>query len=134
MDEKIVKELKGFSGSKIYLMETDHLFVRKIGNVERNYERLDFLHKNRYNVPKIYSYDGNYLDMEYIHGLDIKTYLQKNSIQQLRDFIFNLFDSFIENCIAKDYTSVYNDKLQWIDEVDHEAHLIFLCLMHKHFE
>ena len=30
----------------------------------------------------------------------------------------NLFDSFIENCVAKDYTSVYNDKLQWIEEVD----------------
>ena len=108
--------MKGFSGSKIYLMEDiNRLFVRKIGNVERNYERLDFLSKKCYNVPQIYDYDGECLDMEYIHGLDIKTYLQTSGIEKLRDFIFELFESFAENTINKDYTEVYNQKLKWID-------------------
>ena len=40
---KILRELNGHSGSTIYLMEDDRLFVRKINNVERNYERMTAL-------------------------------------------------------------------------------------------
>jgi RIO-like serine/threonine protein kinase len=116
MDQKIIKELKGFSGSKVYLMEdTNRLFVRKIGNVQRNHERLDFLAKKEYNVPLIYAYDGECLDMEYIHGLDMKTYLQSHSIDKLKNFILDTLESFAKDMVFKDYTEVYNQKLKWID-------------------
>ena len=76
MEETIVKELKGYSGSRIYLMQNnEHLFIRKLGNVERNYERLTALFVD-YNVPKIYNKENEILDMEYIHGLDMKNYLK----------------------------------------------------------
>ena len=51
-DGQVIKQFNGHSGSKVYLMKNNsHLFVRKVGNVERNYERLQAL-KN-FPTPKI---------------------------------------------------------------------------------
>jgi len=113
-----IKELSGFSGSKIYLMrDQNHLFVRKIGNVDRNYERLSFL-INEFSVPKIYNYGDDILDLEYIHGLDMCTYLQSNGIEDLKKFIFDTLDRFAKNSQDRDYTEIYNKKLQWLDGID----------------
>ena len=58
MNEHTIKELKGFSGSKIYLMRNDNgLFVRKMDNVDRNFVKLNEL-SLYFNVPKVYSYDN----------------------------------------------------------------------------
>lgn len=111
-----VTEFHGFSGSKIYLMRGQHgLFVRKIGNIERNFERLTALGQKGFSVPKIYNYNGTYLDIEYLHGLDIGHYLTWNGIDDLQKFIFNQLSQFSNSVINNDYTTVYNSKLQWID-------------------
>ena len=111
---EIIKELKGFSGSQIYLMKDNtKLFVRKIGNVARNYERLSCL--SEYEVPRIYNYQNDTLDLEYIHGLDMRKYLETHGIESLRSFVFQTFDRFSNNVIAKDYTEVYHNKLNWVD-------------------
>jgi tRNA A-37 threonylcarbamoyl transferase component Bud32 len=116
--DKILKELKGYSGSKVYLMQNDcRLFIRKEGNVERNYERLRALYDLGYNVPLVYSKDGEVLDMEYIHGLDMKNYLKTNSTENLTHFIAETICKFAKWGIDKDYTQVYNKKLSWIDSV-----------------
>lgn len=115
--EKILKTLNGYSGSKIYLMSDDNkVFIRKIDNVDRNYERLIELKKLKYNVPSVYKKDNNVLDMEYIKGLDIKTYLSINNIDLLLNYIFDLIDNFSKISKEKDYTETYNKKLSWIDE------------------
>jgi hypothetical protein len=115
--EKILKTLNGHSGSKIYLMSDDiKVFIRKINDVDRNYERLIELKKLNYNVPEIYKKDNNILDMEYIKGLDIKTYLNINNIDIFLNYIFKLIEDFSKSSIKKDYTKVYNKKLSWIDE------------------
>ena len=43
--EKIIKELQGHSGSKVYLKEcpSGGIYVEKVGNTERNLERLSVL-------------------------------------------------------------------------------------------
>lgn len=113
--DKIVKELHGFSGSNVLLMQNDsHLFIRKIGNVERNYERLTAL-ETVCNVPKIYQKSGEILDMEYIHGLDMKNYLRTNTTELLSSFINQTINKFACSSIDKDYTQVYNAKLEWVD-------------------
>ena len=114
--DKIVKELSGHSGSTIYLMEnTEKVFVRKIGNVDRNYERLILLWAEGYRVPKIYKYGPDeILDMEYIHGLDIKNYLIHNNVNLLTNFLCDIIDSFSDNSVYKDYTEVYNHKLSYL--------------------
>lgn len=113
--EKHVKILKGHSGSTVMLMQADdNMFVRKIDNVERNYERLTAL-LGYVDVPKIYHYDGTILDMEYIHGTDMKNYLLNNPIKDLKEFLITTIDMFAAKSVDKDYTNVYNQMLSWIE-------------------
>ena len=90
MNEHTIKELKGFSGSKIYLMRNDNgLFIRKMDNVDRNFIKLNELSQH-FNVTKIYSFNNNILDMEYIHGLDMKSYLAVRDTKRLTEFLINV--------------------------------------------
>lgn len=114
--EKLVKTLKGHSGSIVTLIQNENgMLVRKIDNVDRNYERLKAL-LGYVDVPKIYHYDGNRLDMEYIHGTDMRNYLLNNSVKDLNDFLVNAITLFSNNSVDKDYTPVYNDMLSWIED------------------
>ena len=114
MAEYTIKELKGFSGSKIYLMRSDKgLFIRKMNNTDRNYIKLNELSKN-FNVPKIYSMGEDVLDMEYIHGLDMKSYLAVRGTNRLTDFLIDILKKFSENVHLADYTDVYKDKLKYV--------------------
>ena len=114
MNEYTIKELKGFSGSKIYLMRNDNgLFIRKMDNVDRNFIKLNEL-KQHFNVPKIYTYDTNTLYMEYIHGLDMKSYLAVRDTKRLTDFLIDTLSKFSDDVSMNDYTNVYEDKLKYI--------------------
>jgi RIO-like serine/threonine protein kinase len=114
--EKLIKELTGHSGSQIYLMENENgLYVKKINNVERNFERLTELFERGYPVPEIYNCGDNILNMQYIHGLDMKTYLKHNGTSQLTNFIEDIIDSFGDTSTYKDYYDVYSKKLEWMD-------------------
>lgn len=114
--EKLVKTLKGHSGSIVTLIQNENgMLVRKIDNVDRNYERLMAL-LGYVDVPKIYHYDGNRLDMEYIHGTDMRNYLLNNPVKDLNDFLVNAITLFSNNSVDKDYTPVYNDMLSWIED------------------
>jgi RIO-like serine/threonine protein kinase len=116
---KIIKELSGHSGCKIFLKENETgLYVEKTGNIERNFNQMKFLYDSGYPVPKIFSSDKNSLTMEYIHGLDMKNYLIHNNTHQLFDFLCELLDSFSEDSELKDYTETYYNKLKWLDDCD----------------
>lgn len=109
---KLIKTFTGYSGSKVLLLENgDTLLIRKIGEVSKNLERLKYLKSQNYNVPEVYNYTEETLDMEYIHGLDIKHYLLLNSISNLSSFILDILNSFSKNSFEKDYSEVYNTKL-----------------------
>jgi RIO-like serine/threonine protein kinase len=114
---KLVKVLNGHSGSEIYLMQSENLFVRKVGNTKRNIERLTALKDAGYPVPEILQVNGESFDMEYIHGLDMKSYLVANDTRQLEIFIHQVLDNFKQTWFDQynDYTSVYEKKLEWMD-------------------
>jgi RIO-like serine/threonine protein kinase len=114
--EKLIKKLKGHSGSVVSLLQDNQkIFVRKVGNVERNHERLSAL-VGYIDVPRIYNYDGTTLDMEYIYGLDMQNYLVNNPIRDLSDFLIRTIELFASKSIDKDYTPVYNNMLSWIED------------------
>lgn len=117
MDGKILKELKGHSGNKIYLLESDNEFyVHKSGDVKRNVERLQDLFREFYDVPFILNTDGEtFMDMEYVHGLDMKEYLKMNTINKLAGFIIDTLNKFAKDAVLYDYTGVYHQKLDWVD-------------------
>ena len=114
---KQVKTLSGHSGSEIYLMQDENLFVRKVGNTRRNVERLTTLWEAGFPVPQILRINDDSFDMEYIHGLDMKSYLIANNTRQLEIFLHQVLDNFKNNCIDShfDYTPVYEKKLAWMD-------------------
>lgn len=116
MEEKVIRQLKGHSGSQIFLMQNESgLFVRKNGNVERNFERLSNLYSDFYSVPIIYQKCDEILDMEYIHGLDMKSYLLSGNLNYFLKFIIDTLNRFAKNAIVKDYTEVYNQKLEFVN-------------------
>lgn len=111
----LVQTFRGFSGNQIFLMDdSDKLFVRKVGTIARNVERMTAL-SNEYPVPKIYRHSDITLDMEYIHGLDIKTYLKSNQPTRLAQFLIKVLDQLAADAVNKDYTDVYQAKLKEID-------------------
>jgi len=115
MAAKVVKELYGFSGNQILLMQKhDRLFVRKIGNISRNIERMQAL-SAEYPLPQLYTVSTKIIDMEYLHGLDIKTYLKTNNYEKLLDFILSLLEKLSSNAVDKDYTETYIKKLQEVN-------------------
>lgn len=115
--EIVLKEFQGYSGSKVFLIQkNDSIFIRKINNIERNYERLNFLYKLGYKVPKIYKKENDILEMEYINGFDIKTYLNFYGIESFCKNIFELIDRLKSESFEKDYTEIYNKKLSWFEK------------------
>ena len=114
MAAKIVKELYGFSGNQILLMQKhDKLFVRKIGDISRNIERMQALAAD-YPLPQLYTVSKKMIDMEYLHGLDIKSYLRTNNYKKVLGFILSILDKLSSNAVDKDYTETYIKKLQEI--------------------
>lgn len=112
---KTIKTLQGFSGSHITLMQDDmQLFVRKVGNIERNYQKLVTLGNLNYPVPRILNKQGDVLDMSYIHGLDITNYLLTHSQNKLVDFIIDIISKFKHTSKDKDYTDTFKERLQFV--------------------
>lgn len=112
MAAKVVKELHGFSGNQILLMQKhEKLFVRKIGSIARNIERMQAL-SEEYPLPQLYTVSKKMIDMEYLHGLDIKSYLKTNNYEKLLDFLLSVLDKLSKNATDKDYTDIYIKKLQ----------------------
>ena len=112
MAARVVKELYGFSGNQILLMQKhEKLFVRKIGDISRNIERMQALAAD-YPLPQLYAVSKKMIDMEYLHGLDIKTYLKTNNYEKLLDFTLSILEKLSSNAVDKDYTETYIKKLQ----------------------
>lgn len=107
----IIKELKGYSGSKIYLVKLNNqYFVRKIGNVQRNYDKLSALEKLNFPVVKILNYENDVLDLEFIPGLDMKNYLIQFSPKTLGKFIIEIISNLQSDTSIKDYSDIIEYK------------------------
>lgn len=114
--EKLIKQFHGFSGSKVYLFEEDGIrFVRKIDNIDRNAEQLKVLFSNHISVPKILRQNENVLDMQYIDGFDMNTYITSYGVLGLQNFLENIIAKFSQNSKEKNYYDIYEKKLTWID-------------------
>lgn len=116
VDETIIKKFEGHSGSEIFLIKNDSAtFVRKIHNIDRNYDRLVELKGLGFDVPCVYHKGHNYIDIEYIKGFDMRTYLNNNNIEHFCEYLFDLISKFSNSSVEKDYTDTYYSKLKWLD-------------------
>jgi tRNA A-37 threonylcarbamoyl transferase component Bud32 len=114
-NDTIIKEFSGFSGSKVLMIKSlSDFIIRKIDNVERNYEKLQILKENGFLVPSIIDKEDNVLDMEYIHGQDMKTFLKLENPRKLTEFIIDVITQFKNiNAVSKDYTSIFENQLSF---------------------
>lgn len=113
--ERLIKDLNGYSNSRVMLMTNgEGHFVRKMFNVNRNLERMQIL-STIVKMPKILDSGYERIDMEYIRGLDVCSYLMYNKPDKLIEFIIDILDKFSADSTIKDYTKTYHDKLSEID-------------------
>jgi hypothetical protein len=97
------------------MQKHDRLFVRKIRNVQRNAERLASL-KNLVPVPEIYNCVGERLDIEYIHGDDMRTWLISNHPKSLLNFLIHTFEQLESQPLGDhDWRDAYQSFLQQFD-------------------
>jgi len=107
-----IKNFIGYSGSKVELLQLDDItFVRKIGQVDRNLERLEALQLLGLSVPKILYHCEEYYDMEYIRHVDIVNWLTQNSIDSFSNWVLSVVDKFAQTSQIKDYTAIYEARL-----------------------
>lgn len=109
MSKKIIKEFKGFSKSKIFLIEKNkNLFVEKKFHISRNVRQLKSLSKN-FKVPRVFKIKKNSFEMEYIHGLDMVSYLNENDAKSLAFFLEKTLNKLSKQKILrlKDYKETY---------------------------
>lgn len=113
----VIKQFKGFSGSRILLCKNANtVFVRKIGNIERNYQKMQMLLEHEFDIPRIINKTHDVLDMEYIHGLDIKTFIKIRNVESLLEYIKITVNKFKKiNNLSKDYSETYHNQLSFID-------------------
>ena len=115
MAAKVITEFKGHSGCGVYLMgKRQNLFVRKTGNFQRNLDQLNVL-ADRFPVPKVYNVTAAHMDMEYIHGLDIRSFLISNPADSLADFLIVTLTKLSLDAVEKDYSPVYQQFLSQVD-------------------
>jgi hypothetical protein len=118
MAARIVQQFHGYSGSKIFLM-TKHgrLFVRKQGNIARNLERYTVLSKQIPSVPmpEIYHVFDDTIDMEYIDGVDMRTYLIEQDPEPLLEFLKSIVTKFTMSVQWIDYRDTVE---HWLDMID----------------
>ena len=54
--------------------------------------------------------------MEYISGLDMKSYINIYTIDRFLEYVFNLVEQFSVNSNSKNYRDTYYKKLEWMDK------------------
>lgn len=115
--EKIIKRLNGYSGSEVYLVEENgSKIIKKINNIDRNYERMSYLYKKGFDIPAIFSKKDNILKMEYLYGLDMIEFLKTNDFTLLQNFILDVIDKLKKTTHNKDYSIAYQKKLNEITD------------------
>lgn len=115
-----IKTFTGFSGSKVSLFKNvfpvistnQFYFIRKEGNIQRNYEKLITLKRQGFDVPNVYYKKDDMIEMEFILGNDVKNFLERSNVNELLEFIETTVSKFRVTRTVKDYTSTYEEFLE----------------------
>lgn len=90
--------------------------VKKTGDVYRNYRQMQNL-CGIIRLPVVQGYDGSALYMDYIHGMDMNTYLFNHDVTLLEKYLVGILDKFKATAFfGVDYTETYQKKLSWMTD------------------
>ena len=125
-----VKDFKGHSGCKVQLYNNNGQYlIRKSGSVKLKESAtiLQNLKNLGFNTPDIYFISDSEIHMQYINGLDMKTFIHNataNDIKLLTNFIDQYISCFI-NYKNESIISNVVKKLQQIEETVDTRELVF---------
>lgn len=103
---QLVKHLKGHSGATVSLYRENHEYYVVKENYGRAMESVDLLRALPFPTPAVYEVSDSRIVMEYINGLDMKSYLEaadNNQIDKLVEFLSEYICFCIKNSTVHDY-------------------------------
>lgn len=103
---QLVKHLKGHSGATVSLYKENNEYYVIKENYARARESVGLLRDLPFPTPTVYEVSDNRVVMEYINGLDMKTYLEAadtNQIDMLVDFLSEYITYCLNNSVMYDY-------------------------------
>lgn len=129
--EKIVKNLGGHSGCKIFLMQNDNnYFVRKVSSgidyndrLNKQAEKQKDFKNQGVRAPEVFDVgmkeDGlAYFDMEYIQGITLAKGISTQNISQLNDIvdrIIGLFDIKEGSKLSYSNNAIFQNKIEGLE-------------------
>jgi tRNA A-37 threonylcarbamoyl transferase component Bud32 len=96
-----IKDFKGHSGCKVQLYSCDNKYiVVKSGSskLKESANILLSLQNEGFNIPEIYYISDDKIHMQYLNGIDMKTYIHNANSDEINNLI-NFIDSYIERSL-----------------------------------
>lgn len=93
-----IKDFKGHSGCKVQLFfHNEKYIVKKTGSskLKNSAEILLSLKSKGFNTPEIYQINDTEIHMQYLNGVDMKSYIQNSTHEDIEKLI-SFLDSYIE--------------------------------------
>jgi tRNA A-37 threonylcarbamoyl transferase component Bud32 len=128
-----LKDFKGHSGCKVQLYENNGQYiVYKNGSpkLKRSAELLNNLRSLGFNTPEIYSVTDDSMHMEYINGVDMKTYIFNGNQSDINK-LFGFLDFYITTLATATSINILPNlitKLHSIEQSVDLSKLNFTCL------
>ena len=115
-----IKSFQGHSGCKVdlYKKDDEYIVIKEGNNLSESAKILDQLSDLGFNTPKIKVISNNKIEIEYINGIDMQTYLSKSDKKdnlKLIDFI-NDYYSKLSYKTKKDFSKEILDKIYQISK------------------
>ena len=122
MSEQLIKQLVGHGGGVVKLMCIEgEYYVSKSGtNAGESASLLQKLAKVGFNTPKIYDIHPTYIEMEYIDGIDMQTFINTAStlqLTQLFEFIKQYFTFCLDNSQEESRLDQIDRKLEHLQTI-----------------
>jgi tRNA A-37 threonylcarbamoyl transferase component Bud32 len=96
-----IKDFKGHSGCKVqlYLCDNKYIVVKSgSSKLKESANILLSLQNEGFNIPEIYYISDDEIHMQYLNGIDMKTYIHNANSDEI-DNLINFIDSYIERSL-----------------------------------
>jgi tRNA A-37 threonylcarbamoyl transferase component Bud32 len=122
---KIIKRFNGHSGSNVFLVEKfGKLFVYK-NNIEYPKLCVDILNSLPFNTPDIVEVGESHILMEYLPGLEMKTFLMyadPKDINRISSFLIDYIKMSLEHSVSYNFEKELDIKFNKISKYADIAH------------
>lgn len=120
-----IKDFKGHSGCKVQLFNKDgKYFISKSGSTKLRQaaELLISLKKKGFNTPEIYYISDNEVHMEYINGVDMRTFIFNATSFEI-DKLIKFIDFYIQSTLTFDKKTISSEVVKKLKDIEYSTNL-----------